>query len=64
MHLIQTNKKFKTLNQTQTFKWTDDGTMRSPLSLTSKSTLIDTDLTPPTELRASAVREAGIEQME
>jgi len=32
--------------------------------LTSKNTLIDTDLTPPTELRASAVRDAGIEQME
>lgn len=38
--------------------------MTSHSILPSKSPLIDTDLTPPNELRASAMRAAGIEEME
>lgn len=61
-YLIKTNKKFQALNQT--YIQVDIRSNEESLSLNSKSTLIDIDLTPPTELRASAVRAAGIEQMD
>lgn len=51
----------KSNTHTFKFQWMDNEI--APLSLTHKSILIDTDLTPPTEMRASVVRVAGIEQM-